>query len=357
MKKTCIYLLSFLTLALCVGCSSGKDEPSYALPEVRKESTAKFELLTDEIPDFNAVDGVAVYGPYLIVTAYSQEQEKFVHIFDRQTGERLKDVVFRGNGPKELLLPVKHWFDAEKGVMTYYDTMRSTVLTFQVDQIMEDSGAIQLEDFNYPAWCYHYYRLGANDFCHNGVSYLEKATKPISRIQLIDATTRETVSSYDEFPYYETDMIRYAAYLYSHSALSPDRSKVALATCKGAVLELFNVKDEIRPISVQYFVKPNLTPTGERTDESIAGFNAMAASSRYLYTVFDGKTKIKSYYSSEPTKPIYNSIVIFNWKGKALRRITTDYRIEKICVDKEEKYLYASLRDLDGRVYLGRIPL
>ncbi len=353
MKKTMIGLMNHLKSPVCADCSSGKDKVRYALPEAREESTAKFELLTGDLLDCDIVSGIAVYGPYLIVTAYSQEQNKFVHIFDRQTGKRLKDVVHRG----KLLFPVRHWFDAETGVMTYYDMMQSTVLTFQVDQIMADSEAIQLEDFNYPTRCHHYYRLGAYDFSENGISYLENATKPISRIQLIDASTRETISTYNEFPHYESDVIRYAANVTSHSALSPDRSKVALATCEGAVLELFNVKDEISPISVQYFVKPSLTPTGERTDEAIAGFATMTASSRYLYTVFDCKTKIKSYFSSEPITPIDNTLVIFDWHGKALRQIITDYRIEKICVDKEEKYLYAIIRDLDDRLYLGRISL
>lgn len=52
-----------------------------------------------------------------------------------------------------------------------------------------------------------------------------------------------------------------------------------------------------------------------------------------------------------------NKIDIFDWNGKPLRRIVTDYRIDHMCVDSEERNIYAILRDPEDSYYIGRVSL
>lgn len=59
---------------------------------------------------------------------------------------------------------------------------------------------------------------------------------------------------------------------------------------------------------------------------------------------------------SERAIPV-NKIDIFDWNGKPLRRIVTDYRIDHMCVDSEERNIYAILRDPEDSYYIGRVSL
>ena len=48
---------------------------------------------------------------------------------------------------------------------------------------------------------------------------------------------------------------------------------------------------------------------------------------------------------------------IFDWSCRPVKRIRTDYQIDRICIDEDADVLYAVVKDSQGRSYLGRINL
>ena len=67
-----------------------------------------------------------------------------------------------------------------------------------------------------------------------------------------------------------------------------------------------------------------------------------------------------SFYDGKPVEEkllTCPDIVVFDWKWTPLRKIETDYNISRITVDESENVLYAAVKDLYGRIYIGRIGI
>ena len=88
-------------------------------------------------------------------------------------------------------------------------------------------------------------------------------------------------------------------------------------------------------------------------------FNDLYATDSAIYGAFGGKVNLKQNHEkpSSERERLCTDIVMFDWEGKALRRINTDYRIERLCVDESENAVYAALMNKAGSIYLGRIKL
>ena len=354
-------LLLLFTLAGCTGKAGGG---KYSLPVYDKEMTSEFEVMTDELIGLNLIRDLYVYKSYIIVVSASLKDWKLIHIYDKESGDPVLDIIDRGRGPKEYNLGRICDFDDNTGVMKIYEPEEGKVIRFQADSLLAygldavSSYSLQLPTSS-PVF--------VSEIADGKTLVVSStgSTGSDERIGIWDEMWNQ-VSVYDEYP--ELDLGDHEKFFAFHDisyAMSPAKNRIATGTMWGGVLEIFTIEDGIRKTYSGYYVEPTLGLSEGGfispwpNENTILGFNDIFATSSRLYTVFDGKTGFLQLLEKSPSERelIYTGVSIFDWDGHALKRINTDYRIDRLYTDESEGVLYALIRDQQMRSYLGRIRL
>ena len=335
-------LLLLFTLAGCTGKAGGG---KYSLPVYDKEMTSEFEVMTDELIGLNLIRDLYVYKSYIIVVSASLKDWKLIHIYDKESGDPVLDIIDRGRGPKEYNL----------GRICDF-VQADSLLAYGLDAV--SSYSLQLPTSS-PVF--------VSEIADGKTLVVSTtgSTESDERIGIWDEMWNQ-VSVYDEYPELDLgDREKFFAFHDISYAMSPAKDRIATGTMWGGVLEIFTIEDGIRKTYSGYYVEPTLGLSEGGfispwpNENTILGFNDIFATSSRLYTVFDGKTGFLQLLEKSPSERelIYTGVSIFDWDGHALKRINTDYRIDRLYADESEGVLYALIRDQQMRSYLGRIRL
>ena len=354
-------LLLLFTRAGCTGKAGGV---KYSLPVYDKEMTSEFEVMTDELIGLNLIRDLYVYKSYIIVVSASLKDWKLIHIYDKESGDPVLDIIDRGRGPKEYNLGRICDFDDNTGGMKIYEPEEGKVIRFQADSLLAYGlDAVSSYSLQLPTSSPVFVSEIADG--KTLVVSTTGSTESDERIGIWDEMWNQ-VSVYDNYP--ELDLGDDEKFFVFHDisfAMSPGKDRFVTGTSWGGILEVFSIGDGIRKTYSGYYVEPtlDLSPEGFISpwpnENTILGFNDIFATSSRLYTVFDGKTASLQLLEKSPSERelIYTGVSIFDWDGHALKRINTDYRIERLYADEDEGMLYALVQDRLGRSYLGRINL
>ena len=68
-----------------------------------------------------------------------------------------------------------------------------------------------------------------------------------------------------------------------------------------------------------------------------------------LYSLYTGVERT--------AKLICNNISVFDWTGTPVKKINTDYEIERFCIDENDEIVYAVVTDSLGRPFLGKFHI
>ncbi len=356
-------LKTLIALCLIVNFASSCQEESirYQIPEFQEVKMTEFDIISDELTSLNLIYDVAIYKSYIIVTSVSINDRKVVHIYDKNTGKLLLDAINMGRGPKELLYPRMSEFDEATGTHRFYDSQKSVVLSYQVDSILKNGlSAVNESPFESSIANTHMLDLGDAILKINNVSYLWRDTTTIKRMEILKKEDDLVVSDWNEYPYYDDDRKRFFAYNEDKLALSPDKTRLAVATSWGGVLELYELKSErLKHISTGYYISPDfkIADNGmyaEYGENTLDSFNDLYATDDKIYGAFGGKVRLYQYLrnQSEQKSPLFSDLVVFDWSGKPLQRIHTGHRIERLCID--DNVVYAVIKDSNNISYLAK---
>lgn len=362
MKRIIRGLASLLSLVILASCSGEKAK--YAIPKFSHEEEKYFTIIGGELSGLNVINDIAVSGNLIIICAYDANDGKFVHVYDKGSGQPLAHGLDRGRGPLEYISSNDSYIDMPSGTVMVYDSQKYSFLKVQPEDLQE-FGPIAIEESPcfFESWSRRHFSLDDKTLVQYVVSPRYRDSLATQRFQIEDENGM-VLAAYDEFPEYDSYERIWAAYMDYSTAISPDRSKFAVATQWGGILETFSISDNgISPLAVKYFLEPDfeiqksLAPRyGENTIDS---FSDLYAGNDRLYASFGGETKLKGLKDIPVAErnPLSRNILIFDWKGSAIRKIKTDYSISRLCVDDEENAIYAAISDVYGRTYIGKIIL
>lgn len=339
-------LLALLATGI-TGCGSSPEE-EYAQPKFKKERTATFEPITEELP-IALVRDMDVYGPYLVVVGYLDNQ--MVHIYDKQNGELRGSAVRLGRAANEILHTDCVTLDPQTGTLRVYDFQSRKRLSMQIDSLLAQ-GPVVIESQPYElagAAGRAAIPLHGKELVINNKAPKYAGTEVINRFVLYDDQGRQLATA-DNFPIEDPDL-RFKVYNEAYYTVSPDRSRFAIATIFGALLETYSVKNGIEQIAVGRFARPDLDSRKE-----LVGFSDLYATDRKIYTAYDGVHNLQQLIESGERPLQYHKVCVFDWKGRPLEQITTDRNICKMCID-EGRILYAAIFDERYRFYLAKIDL
>ncbi len=351
-----------LTFVICIGCKSSQ-EREFHMPVFNDESDTKIEIISDELFGINSVLDIYSYKEYIVVIAYDAENDNFLHIFNHN-GEKLCDAVQNGRGPKEVLRIDNSWIDNVNGDVGFVNQMQNKMVCVNIDSLLSD-GAKTISEIGMilPGWLEFTCPIPARDrkIIIQNVSPV-KDTTGFPRITVEDRFG-EIIAQHKDFP--EPDpQKRYIMYNESIVSISPNGRNLAIGTLWGGILEIYSLEEGLELKNVKYFIKPDFiahSGYGEPNEKTQYGFRDIDASNEYIYSVINGEvySELYSLYTGveRTAKLICNNISVFDWTGTPVKKINTDYEIERFCIDENDEIVYAVVTDSLGRPFLGKFHI
>ena len=96
--------------------------------------------------------------------------------------------------------------------------------------------------------------------------------------------------------------------------------------------------------------------TPSLTADTKAGLRDLFATDDYMYAAIGADVNLLSNKEKVSGKELENNdIYVFDWDGKPVGHLETDYNIEKMCVTEFRDTIYAVVSDREKRLYLGYI--
>ena len=348
MKKVLFLFLS--AILLLSSCSRNPKE--YRMPEFRTEKDATVEHISKPLEIMNP-HRIYEYEDKIILIAYVGKGEDTFYLYDKATGNQIFSGIKFGNGPGEVnggLYNVS--FDS--GVLSYSDIQVGERLSFNVsDFLSRGYEAISVEYFEVVPWTIAADMAGGKQFYFGDKTFLKKDSLVVPRIRMVDG--KGDTYSYTEETI-DDDAIRFFTYMQPYRATSPDGSKLAVASGRGAILETFSIESGIENIQTRYFIRPGIEikdMSYSFTDAEVWGFGGLSATDKWVFSIID----LKHRCIDKSVQLIFNDIAKFDWSGKPLAIYHTPYQINCFCVDSEGDLVYAVTQDSEGCYYLSKISL
>lgn len=334
MNKLFFYL-PIISLFLFAGCRQQNNELTFTPPEFRKTVHLTGKVLIDTFVMGLCYD-IDCYNDYLLVSAYRSDSE-LLNFFDKNSGRYIKSILPKGRGAGEALSLKDFDLDQATGKVIFYDLIGNKLTHFIIDSVTAHENAGKyIHSRNYPIYMYRVLQ-GNNGYIAEGG--LKEDGKSV-RLSIIENDS--AIYKYYTFPDVRipgTDLKGIEpAYTYgSRIAISPDKKRLAYSTNYGAILEIFDLTPgQIKLNTIKGFYRPAYTLDKNSIqsipDETVWGFIDLYATDKYIYTIFSG--------SKNPKET--RNIAVFDWKGNCLDLYTTDYRLDKLCVDEENRKIYAN---------------
>lgn len=334
MSKSLGYI-GILCIYLIAACTGNKQELKFTPPVFPATTHLSGKILVDTFIMGLCYD-INTYKDYLIVSTYRGDGE-ILNIFDKHNGRHLKGLLRRGKGAGEVLSLRDFDLDQTNGDLLFYDVMDRKIVTCNIDSVLAHTDADGwIHSRTHPIYMYKILR---GNGCYIAEGGHRENGKSVRLTLIRDDSVIFRYRTFPEIRIPGTDARGIeAAYIYgSRIAISPGRKQIAYTTNYGAILEIFDITaHEIKLNTIKGFYRPAYTLEGNNLvslpGETIWGFFDLYATGRYIYTIFSGST------DSKATK----NIAVFDWKGNGVHLYTTDYRLEKICVDEKSGKIYAN---------------
>lgn len=351
MKVCMTSITAAAAMLLSVSCSK------YRAPKFPVERDGRWEIISGEL--YVQVSDIWEYDSVLVVPSYDRQTKHELGIYSKKTGRLLYSGINYGNGPGESLSGYRNT-SLDGVMMSYYDFEKGRALFVNVDSLMRGSYAYEEQSLEIPAETRVMQNAGDNMILYmsNRSEYAD--TSSSKRFTLQEISTGRTVLSYDYFPV-EDDAVRYRLYNFTYSlAISPDKSRFAVGTLWGAVLETYSIGvDSISRLYTGYFAEPEFDAVHlslAENEHTVFGFRDLYAENDRLYAVYNGE-HISSAEVERSSSLVFNDIAVLDWKGNPVELICTDYNIDHICYSARDNAVYASVWDEDGVMYLARLDL
>lgn len=351
MKVCMTSITAAAAMLLSVSCSK------YRAPKFPVERDGRWEIISGEL--YVQVSDIWEYDSVLVVPSYDRQTKHELGIYSKKTGRLLYSGINYGNGPGESLSGYRNT-SLDGVMMSYYDFEKGRALFVNVDSLMRGSYAYEEQSLEIPAETRVMQNAGDNMILYmsNRSEYAD--TSSSKRFTLQEISTGRTVLSYDYFPV-EDDAVRYRLYNFTYSlAISPDKSRFAVGTLWGAVLETYSIGvDSISRLYTGYFAEPEFDAVHlslAENEHTVFGFRDLYAENDRLYAVYNGE-HISSAEVERSSSLVFNDIAVLDWKGNPVELICTDYNIDHVCYSARDNAVYASVWDEDGVMYLARLDL
>lgn len=326
MKNKLMYVLLLLVLVSC----KDKQRNNSLVDLINKEAIYPQYTILNDTSIFNHCFKFEIYKDYLIVLNFIDD--KFIHIYDKNTGRHIKSVLSQGRGPGEVLRCRTFSLNKNAGKISFYNDEDDKYTGLFIDSVfINDNESKYIE---------HKYASGkvfeifeANDITI-GVGEFNKDIK--CRFKLFDINTDSVFYRYNSFPdlpELKFENIGYAFQMNNSRHFSSINNKLVCAGNNGAILEIFDILptsislNKIKVFDKPYYELNNRNIPQDVSGRTIKGFYNVYITSKNIYATYVGDIEYKGNHR----------IIEFDLEGNPLRCFELDdIEINKFCVDESE---------------------
>lgn len=358
MKNSIIYLLLFVSW-LIVGCS-GSSKSDYYSNGINSENVydVQVQILNDSslwrFPlQMEYTDSLLVVLDYM--------DDYYFHVYTLR-GEPVGHFARKGQGPGELLSANQFHLSEDRDSLYVYDGVSRKIVMYKLN-------GDYVKDLLFQEYKIDYTLLPPSDIPYilydmlpvKDEVFLVKANQPKLRYGKLDLAKGEITSVYGDFPTGcvagKAEEVWSVFSSDTRTCLKPDCSKVLNATYIGGILEYFSVQPDLglRADTALYIYEPvyglaeGAVPSFVVGNENTQlGFEDVYATDQFVYALLHEKGDA----AAEP-----QSVMVFDWQGKALRKINVKQRLLRLCVDEARNMIYAMAADEVNGYKLVSIPL
>ena len=311
------------------------DRQKFEPPVFERIVTVKHTVIQDTLyitnPEF-----LISFDNYIIIL--NRVDNKFLQVFDKQTGEHLGGYVAVGQGPGEMNECMQVEYNKQGRTVTLYDSNSQQYFIYTIHEDSEnflqfDSKKNFADKNSINQTMRRIMRIYRMDEIHCLFdSRTIPANKNDQRFSLV-TESGDVISEYRDFA--TTSFDDYWAYSASHISISPDKRKMVSATYYGGVLEIFAIDNSIKLIKAKYFY-PIFYKDLKYTEETYWVFQNICTSDEYIFTLLLGSKDIEAYKK-------LNHISVFNWQGEPVVRFTLedDLMLLRLCYNEDDGAIYA----------------
>lgn len=310
-----------LAALVLLGCNGNNGKGS---AEFRNEKSVSTQAVGDPLVVGVPVD-LCVEGDYLFVLAYTPG--KWLHIYDKKTGEKVSDAILFGRGPGEAVNLINMDYRREERVLYLFDMVLRKTLVYALDGITGSASYVREISHPTEGVIRKCHVLPDNRFLYEG--YLPEYGNE-TRFTLSDG--KKVLDAYSVYPSIEREEDRHA-FILGVSRADPESGRFVSGTTFGAVLETFDLSGAgIKPLATRILDLPEMEVgrTIQMKEGGKYGFSTICVSKKQIYAV----------YLDSPDANAFRTIATFDWRGRELTKYNMDKNILRMCIENERNGLF-----------------
>lgn len=337
-----IIVCATLFVSLLTGCNNHPSEDRElvfeSFPETDKLTGQAFAL--DESVPLRYPFRIRLHKGYLFILDL-HNAENFFHVYDPETFKHITAFGKRGEGPQEMLQGKEIIITSLDSIWTLDPGKRQIVRwSFsQADSTVKQAEVIRLDRQSVP---------DARDLAmYNDTTWLLPDLSGKARIWYVnhngkligetgDIPTLQTVKKEGLAPLASA----WNPYIGYHA---PSQTLVA-ATQLGDVMEIYHLKENTRHILRGPGGEPEykVTPQGYSVPTGIMGYSDVLVTSRYIYTIFHGRTFEEIAANPTGTEDGGRQLRLFNLRGLPVRCYYLDHAVYGVHVDEANRTIWTT---------------
>lgn len=336
-------LLRIFCLASCAlfSCS---DEVVYEAPRFAEKQPVEIRVLNDEYMFRYGADPMVADS--LLITSTGND-DNHIAVFNRYTGDLVKEFGRKGPGPNELVRPTTLSVDKLNSLLYVYDWGKQLLIQYDLREVSQEG----IPDYHSIEVSDDFVKSTQMRFLKDSLFYapvFDKGRLLVGGISEVRDVIQSESPDINKFP---TQLDWYNYMNMSVTTVRPDGRYVAAVSSLGGILEVFDMKSKERVV-LKRFYEPIFEQFGRifrPVPETIGGFMCLAATDKYLYATLHGKANP----TSMPT-----AICKFDWKGNPIDRYDCGkYPIYSFTVTEDDRTIYAVTEGEDGEHILIDVKL
>lgn len=284
------------------------------------------------------------------IVLYDPDQEFTYKLIDVNSKKIIKRFGRIGRGPGEFATPtLLEILSQENGYVGIYDRKVFMFHEISIDSVVQNKSYVRASYGPFNTNYSMLIKLDSSSFIGTGVFEKRYA------ISDLDAEVKNYVSDYPFREYHKNIPIENIAFANQGIIKRhPESKRFVLAYFRSPNFEISTAtENDSLKVNGIYISPPIFKPqlgnglANVYDDKNIKGFNDVAVTKNFIYLLYSGRSIEQNGESSEES----NTIWIYDWEGRPIKRIELDQTIQYIAVDEADKILYGVKTKGQPKIY------
>lgn len=274
---------------------------------------------------------IAIVDSFILMK--NSNVERFFHIYNLKTKQKVGERIPFGIGPDEMLDPM--WVFMPDSCLGVFDRNKKKMHIYSKSQFLNSDKTFPIRQFVFD-------ELLINPIFISGKGVVSSTLESEDNKFVIVGLDGEKIAYFGEFPEYYKDMtvLEKNIALMGDMAVKPDFSRWVMSHKATDMIEIYdNNLNLLKRIQGPDNILPELREMSEgirRSSDSRECYFFPVVTDDYVYVLYDGRV----YDVESPTRYLRNKLLVFDWEGNPVKYYQLSKPIFHFDIDEEQQMLY-----------------